>query len=248
MQKKPREAKEAQRLLQERLEKAEGLLRQAGITMPATQPSFSAAAQHGSPWAVSAPLEPRSQGVEYTRSHLLDSEMSIDADRLPDIECIPLQSRLNNSLPSPFNHLPPTFGNSTPLDTETRDATLTPRDGFKHIAMAPSYAGTSPPSAATPHAPLTISNILHSGFKGPPSSTDALQLHGAALSVHGTEPAVCDLCIMYGLPKANTVSRARWKNFMVLVPHLPAPATTTDIYRLRILPVNLQQPGGRVGF
>ncbi|KAH0829252.1 putative fungal specific transcription protein [Fonsecaea pedrosoi] len=195
IQRKPREAKEVQRLLQDRLEKAEDLLRQAGIVVPATQPSSSSSteAQSGSTWTANVFSEPRTLDAEYERSQLPGSETCMGTDRPSGVGSISTQTQTQtrnqfaSNLASPFQHSQIPFGNSTSDDRGTRDATLTPHG---HIAVASSYTNTYQPSATPPDTRQGNPTLRPLEFQGTPSSTEALQVHGATTSVHdGNEPA-----------------------------------------------------------
>ena len=197
IQRKPREAQEARRLLQDRLEKAEGLLRQAGIPIQAAlAPSPSPTAiQSRSSETEPAPSEPRSLPLNYMQLDPLSSKASIVSDRLSDTVCMPSHSQSQSSPRSLFHHLVQPAGSSTTMEPEVRGATSSPRGDFEHSAMAGSYAYTTQPPMAPPNAAQSRSNILSSGFKKPASSTEVLQLHSPAFTVTRTETPVRDLCL-----------------------------------------------------
>lgn len=213
VQRKPREAKEVQRLLQDRLEKAEALLRHAGIRVSSTE------AQNGNAWTESAPSEPRSLDAEYPRTYPLGREASMTTERLSGIRYMPAEDQSNRSLTSPFQQPRLPFNNFSAIDTETREAALTPR---VHNAVAVSYVNASQPSATPPDTQQINSNFPALELKGTPSSTHVLQLDRGSVSVHEDGPTVsCPGAVQETTP-ANIASRALPKNIMVLSPRLHA--------------------------
>jgi hypothetical protein len=201
VQRKPREAKETQRLLQARLEKAEGLLRQAGLTGYGTQtpPSTTVLNASSGTESASAPPEP-GLALNYTLPDSLTGDSSMLADQRPDNACMPSQNQFQDNPRSPFHrHLQPA-NSSTTIDTDTGGSRPSPHGtGFEHGAMAVNYSNTTRPPVISPNANEFRSSIIpgaSNGPAGPNNSTEVLQLHSPAFTVNGTESAVCDPCLM----------------------------------------------------
>lgn len=239
VQRKPREAKEVQRLLQDRLERAEALLRQAGIRAPSTD------IQNGIAWTMSAPSEPQSLDAEYSQSPPLDREASMTTHRLSGIRYIPTHDQSNRSLTFPFQQSRLPFGNVSVINTETREATLTPHG---RNAVAVSYVNTSQPSATPPDTQQINPKPPALELKGTPSSTQALQLDGGSMSVHENEATVSYLAASGVKPPQLILPAEPYRRTSWSLPPISTPAPITNISRARILLVNLQQSCGRVGF
>ena len=186
VQRKPRETKETQRLLQARLEKAESLLRQAGLTGygPQTSPNSTALNMGLEPEAASVSQEP---SLNHAMMDSLAGESNMLADPQPENGCMPAQSS--------FEHHFEPAKNSIRTAPDPGDPRTSPRaNDSEHEAMAVSYTNIAQRLVVSPNAIELRSSIAPGASSGPADpnqGTDVLQLPSPAFTVNGTDAAVC---------------------------------------------------------
>ena len=177
VQRKPPEVKDTQRFLQARLEKAEGLLRQAGLAGYGRQTSPSTTGLNAN-----FENEP-AQGLvigHYTPPASLTGDFGITVHQLPEDTFRTSQNRLQDNSGSPFQHHIEAANNSNTIDTNIERSRTSPHaNGFVHGAVTVNYPSITRPPIISPTATQFVSTIT------PVTSNEP-----------EPEPAVCDACVM----------------------------------------------------
>ncbi|KIV94020.1 hypothetical protein PV10_05183 [Exophiala mesophila] len=145
--KKRKTVKHEQRALQDRLERAEKLLRQAGIAIAPYQPAPIFPAPRNDDGPPSAPAETPSIISNEVHTTMPD-ETSVGIDRLVDIDGLSYQNREVSNLASPFQNNLLSIENQSVNDLEMRDAnrdTMVPLHPSGGSCTTSTQCSNSPP-------------------------------------------------------------------------------------------------------